>query len=157
MSMMTSVPRAVQLLDREPGQLLLISSLEQEFKHYLKQVHRHTFHLDRRYTQTQYFTSSMAWSKTSKDFCSRFTDAYFTRVAYTHRARIHLFILPVAKRFKQCLPTHILQKAKPQLTHTHAHTLVDTDIVSLFCLTFIGILKSRSLIKWANQWWCTGE
>ncbi|KAL0163088.1 hypothetical protein M9458_042484, partial [Cirrhinus mrigala] len=47
MTTITSVPRAVQLMDREAEHMLLISSLEQEFKHYLQQVHRHTFHPDR--------------------------------------------------------------------------------------------------------------
>lgn len=120
MTMMTSVPRAFQLLDKEPEHQLLINSLQQEFKHYLKQVHRHTFHQDRRYTQTQYFTSSMAWSKTSKDFCSRFTDAYFTRVANTHAFRASL---PVAKMFKQCLPT--LSAKSKATAHTHPNTYIN--------------------------------
>uniref|UniRef100_A0A8C2BRI4 BOS complex subunit NCLN n=1 Tax=Cyprinus carpio TaxID=7962 RepID=A0A8C2BRI4_CYPCA len=55
MTMITSVPRAVQLMDREPEHTLLISSLEQEFKHYLQQVHRHTFHLDRRDPEITFF------------------------------------------------------------------------------------------------------
>ncbi|XP_051956733.1 nicalin-1-like [Xyrauchen texanus] len=55
MAMMTSVPRAVQLLDREPEHMLLLNSLEQEFKHYLKQVHRHTFHQDRRDPEITFF------------------------------------------------------------------------------------------------------
>ncbi|XP_058614616.1 nicalin-1-like [Onychostoma macrolepis] len=55
MSMITSVPRAVQLMDREPENTLLISSLEQEFKHYLQQVHRHTFHPDRRDPEITFF------------------------------------------------------------------------------------------------------
>ncbi|XP_055036775.2 BOS complex subunit ncln isoform X1 [Misgurnus anguillicaudatus] len=55
MTMLTSVPRAVQLLDREPKHVLLMNSLEQEFKHYLKQVHRHTFHLDRRDPEITFF------------------------------------------------------------------------------------------------------
>ncbi|XP_059382053.1 nicalin-1-like [Carassius carassius] len=55
MTMITSVPRAVQLMDREPEHTLLISSLEQEFKHYLRQVHRRTFHLDRRDPEITFF------------------------------------------------------------------------------------------------------
>ncbi|XP_056587580.1 nicalin-1-like [Triplophysa dalaica] len=55
MSMMTSIPRAVQLLDREPEHVLLISSLEQEFRYYLKQVYRHTFQLDRRDPEITFF------------------------------------------------------------------------------------------------------
>ncbi|XP_016120478.1 nicalin-1-like, partial [Sinocyclocheilus grahami] len=55
MTMITSVPRAVQLMDREPEHTLLISSLEQEFKHYLRQVHRHTFHPDRRDPEITFF------------------------------------------------------------------------------------------------------
>ncbi|RXN12926.1 nicalin-1-like protein [Labeo rohita] len=55
MTMITSVPRAVQLMDREPEHALLISSLEQEFKHYLQQVHRHTFHSDRRDPEITFF------------------------------------------------------------------------------------------------------
>ncbi|XP_020485084.2 nicalin-1-like isoform X1 [Labrus bergylta] len=48
MSVLTSVPRATQLLDKEPGHVLLVNSLEQEFKHYLQQVHKHTFRQDKR-------------------------------------------------------------------------------------------------------------
>ncbi|XP_056302761.1 nicalin-1-like [Danio aesculapii] len=55
MTMLTTVPRAVQLLDREPEHTLLINSLEQEFKHYLKQVHKHTFHQDRRDPEITFF------------------------------------------------------------------------------------------------------
>ncbi|XP_057216739.1 nicalin-1-like isoform X1 [Triplophysa rosa] len=55
MFMMTSIPRAVQLLDREPEHVLLINSLEQEFRYYLKQVYRHTFHLDRRDPEITFF------------------------------------------------------------------------------------------------------
>ncbi|XP_074416281.1 LOW QUALITY PROTEIN: nicalin-1 [Sinocyclocheilus rhinocerous] len=55
MTMITSVPRAVQLMDREPEHTLLISSLEQELKHYLRQVHRHTFHPDRRDPEITFF------------------------------------------------------------------------------------------------------
>ncbi|KAA0719867.1 Nicalin-1 Nicastrin-like protein 1 [Triplophysa tibetana] len=57
MSMMTSIPRAVQLLDREPEHVLLINSLEQEFRYYLKQVYRHTFHLDRSITYAEEFSN----------------------------------------------------------------------------------------------------
>ena len=49
MSVLTSVPRAAQLLDKEPGQMVLVNSLEQEFRRYLRQVHRHTFKQDKRY------------------------------------------------------------------------------------------------------------
>lgn len=52
MSFLTSVPRATQLLDKEPAQALLVSSLEQEFKRYLKQVRRQNFRQDRRYYWT---------------------------------------------------------------------------------------------------------
>ncbi|XP_072239289.1 BOS complex subunit ncln [Leuresthes tenuis] len=48
MSFLTSVPRATQLLDKEPSQMLLVNSLEHEFKRYLQQVHRHTFRQDKR-------------------------------------------------------------------------------------------------------------
>ncbi|KAL7844107.1 hypothetical protein SRHO_G00226460 [Serrasalmus rhombeus] len=48
MNMLTSVPRATQLMDKEPQQTLLINSLEQEFKRYLQQVHRHAFRQDRK-------------------------------------------------------------------------------------------------------------
>lgn len=48
MSFLTSVPRAAQLLDKEPGHILLVNSLEHEFKHYLQQVHRHAYRQDRR-------------------------------------------------------------------------------------------------------------
>uniref|UniRef100_A0A3Q4BBY7 BOS complex subunit NCLN n=1 Tax=Mola mola TaxID=94237 RepID=A0A3Q4BBY7_MOLML len=47
MSLLTSVPRAAQLLDKEPGHILLVNSLEHEFRRYLQQVHRHTFHQDK--------------------------------------------------------------------------------------------------------------
>ncbi|XP_064164642.1 nicalin-1-like [Anguilla rostrata] len=40
---LSSVPRATQLLDREPGPVLLVNSLEQQLNRYLKQVLRHTF------------------------------------------------------------------------------------------------------------------
>uniref|UniRef100_A0A3Q1JN01 BOS complex subunit NCLN n=1 Tax=Anabas testudineus TaxID=64144 RepID=A0A3Q1JN01_ANATE len=49
MYFLTSVPRATQLLDKEPGHILLVNSLEHEFKRYLQQVHRHTFRQDKRY------------------------------------------------------------------------------------------------------------
>ncbi|KAM3622057.1 uncharacterized protein V6R79_019858 [Siganus canaliculatus] len=48
MSVLTSVPRATQLLDKEPSHILLVNSLEHEFKRYLQQVHRHTFRQDKR-------------------------------------------------------------------------------------------------------------
>ncbi|CAJ1051532.1 nicalin-1 [Xyrichtys novacula] len=48
MSVLTSVPRATQLLDKEPGHMVLVNSLEHEFKHYLQQVYRHTFRQDKR-------------------------------------------------------------------------------------------------------------
>lgn len=48
MSFLTSVPRAAQLLDKEPDHVVLVNSLEQEFKRYLQQVHRHTFQQDKR-------------------------------------------------------------------------------------------------------------
>ncbi|XP_041836734.1 nicalin-1 [Melanotaenia boesemani] len=48
MSFLTSVPRATQLLDKEPSQILLVNSLEHEFKRYLQQVYRHTFRQDKR-------------------------------------------------------------------------------------------------------------
>lgn len=49
MSALACVPRATQLLDKEPSHLLLLNSLEQEFKVYLQQVYRHTFQQDKRY------------------------------------------------------------------------------------------------------------
>lgn len=48
-SVLTSVPRATQLLDKEPNHILLVNSLEHEFKHYLQQVYRHAFQQDKRY------------------------------------------------------------------------------------------------------------
>ncbi|XP_074522521.1 BOS complex subunit ncln [Halichoeres trimaculatus] len=48
MSVLTSVPRATQLLDKEPSHTVLVNSLEHEFKHYLQQVHRNTFRQDKR-------------------------------------------------------------------------------------------------------------
>ncbi|XP_062868160.1 nicalin-1-like [Trichomycterus rosablanca] len=48
MTTLTSVPRAAQLMDKEPQHTLLINSLEQEFRRYLQQVYRHTFHQDHR-------------------------------------------------------------------------------------------------------------
>lgn len=53
MSVLTSVPRASQLLDKEPSHVLLVNSLEHEFKHYLQQVFRHTFQQDKRYNTRQ--------------------------------------------------------------------------------------------------------
>ncbi|XP_047438688.1 nicalin-1-like [Mugil cephalus] len=55
MSFLTSVPRAAQLLDKEPGHILLVNSLEHEFKRYLQQVHRHTFRLDKRDPDITFF------------------------------------------------------------------------------------------------------
>ncbi|RVE72959.1 hypothetical protein OJAV_G00044060 [Oryzias javanicus] len=55
MSFLTSVPRATQLLDKEPRQILLINSLEHEFKRYLQQVHRHTFRQDKRDPDVSFF------------------------------------------------------------------------------------------------------
>lgn len=48
MSFLTSVPRATQLLDKEPDHVVLVNSLEHEFRRYLRQVHRHTFQQDKR-------------------------------------------------------------------------------------------------------------
>ncbi|XP_056130989.1 nicalin-1-like [Lampris incognitus] len=55
MSFLTSVPRATQLLDKEPRHILLLNSLEQEFRHYLLQVHRHTFRQDKRDPDITFF------------------------------------------------------------------------------------------------------
>ncbi|XP_070815279.1 BOS complex subunit NCLN [Chaetodon trifascialis] len=55
MSFLTSVPRATQLLDKEPSHILLVNSLEHEFKRYLQQVHRHTFRQDRRDPDITFF------------------------------------------------------------------------------------------------------
>ncbi|XP_071402787.1 BOS complex subunit NCLN [Centroberyx affinis] len=55
MSFLTSVPRATQLLDKEPSHILLVSSLEQEFRRYLLQVHRHTFRQDKRDPDITFF------------------------------------------------------------------------------------------------------
>lgn len=55
MSFLTSVPRAAQLLHKEPAQILLVNSLEHEFKHYLQNVHRHTFRQDKRWNMQQSF------------------------------------------------------------------------------------------------------
>uniref|UniRef100_A0AAR2LPL9 BOS complex subunit NCLN n=1 Tax=Pygocentrus nattereri TaxID=42514 RepID=A0AAR2LPL9_PYGNA len=55
MNMLTSVPRATQLMDKEPQQTLLINSLEQEFKRYLQQVHRHAFRQDRKDPDVTFF------------------------------------------------------------------------------------------------------
>ncbi|XP_061118078.1 nicalin-1-like [Conger conger] len=55
MSFLSSVPRAAQLLDREPGPVLLVHSLEQQLSRYLKQVLRHTFHNDRRDPELTFF------------------------------------------------------------------------------------------------------
>lgn len=48
MSFLTSVPRAAQLLDKEPDHILLLNSLEHELRRYLQHVHRHTFQQDKR-------------------------------------------------------------------------------------------------------------
>ncbi|KAI4905492.1 hypothetical protein NFI96_014276 [Prochilodus magdalenae] len=55
MAMLTSVPRATQLMDKEPQHTLLINSLEQEFKRYLQQVYRHTFRQDRKDPDLTFF------------------------------------------------------------------------------------------------------
>uniref|UniRef100_A0A672HBZ8 BOS complex subunit NCLN n=1 Tax=Salarias fasciatus TaxID=181472 RepID=A0A672HBZ8_SALFA len=55
MSFLTSVPRATQLLDKEPGHMLLVNSLEHEFKRYLQQVYRHTFRQDKRDPDITFF------------------------------------------------------------------------------------------------------
>uniref|UniRef100_A0A8C5CKC9 BOS complex subunit NCLN n=1 Tax=Gadus morhua TaxID=8049 RepID=A0A8C5CKC9_GADMO len=55
MSILTSVPRATQLLDKEPRQMLLVNSLEHEFRRYLLQVHRHTFRQDKRDPEMTFF------------------------------------------------------------------------------------------------------
>ncbi|TDH14392.1 hypothetical protein EPR50_G00042530 [Perca flavescens] len=55
MSFLTSVPRATQLLDKEPSHMLLVNSLEHEFKRYLQQVHRHAFRQDRRDPDITFF------------------------------------------------------------------------------------------------------
>ncbi|XP_069571505.1 BOS complex subunit ncln [Brachyistius frenatus] len=55
MSYLTSVPRATQLLDKEPSHVLLVSSLEHEFKRYLQQVHRQTFRQDKRDPDITFF------------------------------------------------------------------------------------------------------
>ncbi|KAF3689597.1 Nicalin-1 Nicastrin-like protein 1 Precursor [Channa argus] len=55
MHFLTSVPRATQLLDKEPGHILLVNSLEHEFKRYLQQVHRHTFRQDKRDPDVTFF------------------------------------------------------------------------------------------------------
>ncbi|XP_068598775.1 nicalin-1-like [Brachionichthys hirsutus] len=55
MSFLTSVPRAAQLMDKEPGHILLVNSLEQEFRHYLQQVHVHSFRQDKRDPDITFF------------------------------------------------------------------------------------------------------
>ncbi|KAI3370317.1 hypothetical protein L3Q82_025090, partial [Scortum barcoo] len=55
MSFLTSVPRATQLLDKEPSHIVLVNSLEHEFKHYLQQVHRHAFQQDKRDPDITFF------------------------------------------------------------------------------------------------------
>ncbi|KAM9408867.1 BOS complex subunit ncln [Pholidichthys leucotaenia] len=55
MSFLTSVPRATQLLDKEPSHILLVNSLEHEFKCYLQHVHRHTFRQDKRDPDITFF------------------------------------------------------------------------------------------------------
>ncbi|KAI1905193.1 hypothetical protein AGOR_G00013610 [Albula goreensis] len=54
-SVLSSVPRATQLLDREAGPVLLVNSLEQQFRRYLQQVIRHTFRNDRRDPDLTFF------------------------------------------------------------------------------------------------------
>ncbi|XP_061689333.1 nicalin-1-like [Syngnathoides biaculeatus] len=55
MSFLTSVPRATQLMDKEPAHILLVNSLEHEFKQYLQQVHKHTFRQDKRDPDITFF------------------------------------------------------------------------------------------------------
>ncbi|XP_070759232.1 BOS complex subunit ncln [Enoplosus armatus] len=55
MSFLASVPRATQLLDKEPSHILLVNSLEHEFKRYLQQVHRHAFRQDKRDPDITFF------------------------------------------------------------------------------------------------------
>ncbi|XP_058271867.1 nicalin-1-like [Hemibagrus wyckioides] len=55
MTMLTTVPRATQLMDTEPQQTLLIDSLEQEFRRHLQQVYRHTFRQDHRDPDITFF------------------------------------------------------------------------------------------------------
>ncbi|XP_070706275.1 BOS complex subunit ncln [Pempheris klunzingeri] len=55
MSVLASVPRATQLLDKEPSHILLVNSLEQEFRRYLQQVYRHTFRQDKREPDITFF------------------------------------------------------------------------------------------------------
>ncbi|GAA6222271.1 nicalin-1-like [Lates japonicus] len=55
MSFLTSVPRATQLLDKEPSHILMVNSLEHEFKRYLQQVHRHNFRQDKRDPDITFF------------------------------------------------------------------------------------------------------
>ncbi|XP_036385862.1 nicalin-1 [Megalops cyprinoides] len=55
MSFLSSVPRATQLLDKEPALLLLVNTLEQQLSRYLQQVLRHTFRPDRREPEITFF------------------------------------------------------------------------------------------------------
>ncbi|XP_060791495.1 nicalin-1-like [Neoarius graeffei] len=55
MTMLTSVPRATQLMDREPQHTVLINSLEQEFRRHLQQVYRHTFRQEHRDADITFF------------------------------------------------------------------------------------------------------
>uniref|UniRef100_A0A8C9SE42 Nicalin n=1 Tax=Scleropages formosus TaxID=113540 RepID=A0A8C9SE42_SCLFO len=55
LSFLSAVPRATQLLDREPGPLLLVRSLEQQLSQYLQQVHRHTFRPNHRDPEVTFF------------------------------------------------------------------------------------------------------
>ncbi|KAL2099568.1 hypothetical protein ACEWY4_003962 [Coilia grayii] len=48
LSFLTSAPRATQLMDKEPTQNLMISTLEHELRQHLLQVYRHSFKQDRR-------------------------------------------------------------------------------------------------------------
>ncbi|XP_010879679.2 nicalin-1 isoform X1 [Esox lucius] len=54
MSLLASLPRAMQL-DKEPKNALLVNSLEHELRHYLHQVHRHTFRQDKRDPELTFF------------------------------------------------------------------------------------------------------
>nr|XP_046241283.1 nicalin-1-like [Scatophagus argus] len=55
MSFLTSVPRATQLLDKEPSHILLVNSLEHELRRYLQHVHKHTFRQDKRDPDISFF------------------------------------------------------------------------------------------------------
>ncbi|XP_067231473.1 nicalin-1-like [Chanodichthys erythropterus] len=122
MTMMTSVPRAFQLLDKEPEHQLLINSLQQEFKHYLKQVHRHTFHQDRRYTQTQYFTSSLHHLINGPARLQKTSVAGLQmHILLELQIRMHSEPVCLWQKFSNNVYRHFLQKAKQQLTPTQTH------------------------------------